>query len=478
MANEGNRDENKEGNSKRIDKFPAEIQATPNQATPIQDIPSTVSIGDYDKAQKQIIDKVSESAEKGKIKQVHTISILRKNPINATPSKANNIQATPSAPSLEENSFSKRANLKRKSASAKKMANEGNRDENKEGNSKIEKLPAEILLKILNFLEISNLLKCSQTSKTFRHFCFGPGFDKSLCEKINLSNMKIHSQFLQKLIRCGCKCLNLNEAKIIGTLKIVGHSQLNQLDLSGCTAEHQSVFGELLKSCHLLQTLTFTQEVEEDVMSQLTAQNGQTLQVMNYWQGNEEKRRWRPDVLESSTIEFIIKNCPKLKELTFWNGHNEDYEKNRSEIDQKCYYCMIFRIHVDQLVTDISPQIMKFDFGYSYFTDEQIQLLVTRCTKIKELRVLAHDNITHEAVTHIIDNLSNSLENLVLTGVHIDYRKMFAVKSMPKLKTLGFYRAPLRSEDMNHVEMRELRKKLDDVSVNGCPPYTSEVEKN
>ena len=139
---------------------------------------------------------------------------------------------------------------------------------------------------------------------------------------------------------------------------------------------------------------------------------------------------------------------------------------------------MIFRLHVDQLVTDISPQIMKFDFGYSYFTDEQIQLLVTRCTKIKELRVLAHDNITHEAVTHIIDNLSNSLENLVLTGVHIDYRKMFAVKSMPKLKTLGFYRAPLRSEDMNHVEMRELRKKLDDVSVNGCPPYTSEVEKN
>ena len=85
MANEGNRDENKEGNSKRIDKFPAEIQATPNQATPIQDIPSTVSIGDYDKAQKQISDKVSESAEKGKIKQVHTISILRKNPINATP---------------------------------------------------------------------------------------------------------------------------------------------------------------------------------------------------------------------------------------------------------------------------------------------------------------------------------------------------------------------------------------------------------
>ena len=360
-------------------------------------------------------------------------------------------------------------------ASGKKMANEGNSDENKKGNSeRIEKFPAEILLKILNFLEISDLLKCSQTSQTFRKFCF----DNSLCEKINLSNMKIHSQFLQKLISCGCKCLNLNEAKIIGTLKIEGHSQFNQLDLSGCTAEHQSVFGELLKSCHLLQTLTFTQEVEEDVMSQLTAQNGQTLQVMNYWQGNEEERRWRPDVLESSTIKFIIKNCPKLKELTFWNGQNEDYEKNRSDIDQKCYYCIIFRVHVDQLVADISPQIMKFDFGYSYFTDEQIQLLVTRCTKIKELRVLAHDNITHEAVTHIIEHLSNSLEKLVLTGVNINHRKMFDVKSMPKLKTLGFYRAPLRSEDMNHVEMRELRKKLDDVSVNGCLPYTSELEKN
>jgi hypothetical protein len=106
--------------------------------------------------------------------------------------------------------------------------------------------PAEILLKILDPLETDDLIKCSQTSKRLRKI----SFDDSLWKKVNLSKKRVHTNFLQKVISKGCICLNLNEAKVIGTLRLENESQLKQLDLSGCTADNEFLFEELLKSCH------------------------------------------------------------------------------------------------------------------------------------------------------------------------------------------------------------------------------------
>ena len=119
---------------------------------------------------------------------------------------------------------------------------------------RFEDFPAEILLNILNFLEINDLLKCSQTSKRIKVICY----DDSLWQKIDLSKRKVPTKFLLKVITYGCKSLNLNEAKVVGTLRLKNESQLTNLDLSGCTASRR-VFEELLKSCHYLQKLTFTQ---------------------------------------------------------------------------------------------------------------------------------------------------------------------------------------------------------------------------
>ena len=106
--------------------------------------------------------------------------------------------------------------------------------------------PAEILLKILGSLETDDLIKCSQVSKRLRKI----SFDDSLWKKVNLSKKRVHTNFLQKVISKGCICLNLNEAKVIGTLRLENESQLKQLDLSGCTADNEFLFEELLKSCH------------------------------------------------------------------------------------------------------------------------------------------------------------------------------------------------------------------------------------
>ena len=173
---------------------------------------------------------------------------------------------------------------------------------------KFEEFPSELLLKIFSFLEIVDLIKCSQASKRIKVICY----DGSLWQKINLSKKRVPTEFLQKVIDYGCKWLNLNEAKLIGTLRLESKSQLHHLDLYGCRAENKSVFEELFKSCHSLQTLSFTQEVD---ISQVTAQNGKTLQILNCF--SEFGRK-----LDLSYIKCIFKNCSELKELHFWNGVN------------------------------------------------------------------------------------------------------------------------------------------------------------
>jgi hypothetical protein len=92
---------------------------------------------------------------------------------------------------------------------------------------RFEDYPAEIFLKILNFLEIKYLLKYSQTSKRIRVI----SYDDSLWKKVNLSKKKVATEFLQKVINYGCKSLNLNEAKVVGTLRLENESQLTNLDL-------------------------------------------------------------------------------------------------------------------------------------------------------------------------------------------------------------------------------------------------------
>jgi len=143
---------------------------------------------------------------------------------------------------------------------------------------RFEDFPSEILLKILNFLEINGLLKCSQTSKRIRVICY----DDSLWQTVNLSKKKVPTKFLKKVISRGCKSLNLNEAKLVGTLKLKNESQLTHLDLSGCSAMSH-VFQELLKSCHYLQKLSFTQPLNFETLSTLTSQNGKTLEVLYCW---------------------------------------------------------------------------------------------------------------------------------------------------------------------------------------------------
>ena len=75
--------------------------------------------------------------------------------------------------------------------------------------------------------------------------------------------MTVPTEFLQKVIGYGCKSLNLSKANLVGTLRLENKSQLTYLDLLGCSAMNH-VFEELLKSCHYLQKLEFTNNINVD----------------------------------------------------------------------------------------------------------------------------------------------------------------------------------------------------------------------
>ena len=68
-------------------------------------------------------------------------------------------------------------------------------------------------------------------------------------------------------------------------------------------------------------------------------------------------------------------------------------------------------------------------------------------------------------MTHILDHLSPTLEELDLTGNNIDFRKLFQLRLMPKLKILDNLDYEKRGEIVH-----ELREQLPHVSVNGYPP--------
>jgi len=324
--------------------------------------------------------------------------------------------------------------------------------ENLQDNSiRFEDFPEEILLKMLNFLEINELLKCSQTSKRIRVICY----DDSLWQTINLSKKKVRTEFLKKVISHGCKSLNLNEAKLVGTLRLKNESQLTNLDLSGCSAMSH-VFQELLKSCHYLQKLTFTQPLNFDTLSAMTSNNGKTLQVLNCWWEHQSREA---NNLDLPSIQSILENCTELKELNFWNGIFPDS-------DNINYHCGIYLGVVDYLVNNISPNVEKFSIRASDFRDQHIKILVSRCSRIKELR-FACLKITNDSITQIIDHLQPTLEKLELTNCSIVTKtKKFQLRLMPKLKILDCL---LYRWDIVH----ELREQLPDVSVNGYSPMAT-----
>ena len=153
-------------------------------------------------------------------------------------------------------------------------------------------------------------------------------------------------------------------------------------------------------------------------------QNGQTLQTLNL-RGCSG--------LDLESIQKITKNCVELKIIDF----------ALTELSKDS---------INFLVTNLNLKVQKIDLGsLRNFTDEHLKALVTRCNKLSVLNLL-NTSITNDSLTHIIENLQQTLEKLdVYMCDDVTYAKLTMLRSMLKLKDLNYMGSAGEIQDLKNV---------------------------
>ena len=302
----------------------------------------------------------------------------------------------------------------------------------------LDDLPDEVILNILGLLDIKGLLLCGQVSKRLRAIAN----DESLWLKVNLYHRKVPYDFIEKAAGNGCQYLGLFACDIIGFTGI-SKSSLNLKYLNvrgGC----QGVL-KLIQNCSSLQKLSVAHLILDhsvDFDFQYICQNRQTLQVLDL-QGSKLDFCYHTEL-----VQDLLTNCAYLTELNI-----------------STYSVMLLdRDLIKALVDNLTPTILKVSLGgQKNLQDEHVKKLVKRCNNITHLD-LKYTSITKDSVDSIYEQLKTSLQKLRIKGseTHIDFAKLFLLKSMPALKTL-ICDEPVNDNEEEGIE--NLKQQLPHVST-------------
>jgi hypothetical protein len=295
----------------------------------------------------------------------------------------------------------------------------------------LQDLPDELILKIFGFVKQKDLLHLAQVSSRTSVI----SKDSSLWKSVRVSFVKkVTTSFLQQVIDRKCMYLDLESAKMEGTLNLKGHSELKVLDISNCEA-NDGVLEELIGSCHSLEQIgTMKLTITSVMLRNICEQNGRTLQLlsMNHCRG-----------LPSNSIELIISNCITLTKLNLFDV----------EISENA---------VNDLINFLNPNIETLTFGFGdVVKDLHVEALVKRFKKIKHLGIKSC-GISNLTVTHIAHHLKESLVRLHLEAEYIFCAKLHDLKSMQKLEYLACARLSY------HGRRSEEMKRLRDLLTNAC----------
>jgi len=298
-------------------------------------------------------------------------------------------------------------------------------------------LPAEILLKILLYLDcVYDKIRCGQVCKRLRAI----RSEKLFWKNTIIFRKKLKPDFLQCILDGGCKYLSLRACVLKGSLKLTKTYQLKHLDLGEC--EGDKVARELIASCNSLEKLSLPKlsgslidyEFNLNLISKsVGSQNGKTLKVLEMGQQIWFSR------LRSEVVHHIVDYCNELTEL-----------------------CIIFCLDedsIDYCVNHLSPKLEKLSFEFEkHIRDDHFLILVTRCNKLKELN-FARTSITDSSVLNIKRHLWSTLEKLDVSYSEIKFSTLIQLKSMPKLKVL-------RCKHLSSDEIEKLKKEIPHASIN------------
>ena len=237
---------------------------------------------------------------------------------------------------------------------------------------RLECLPEEILLNIVNHLPIQDLLHFSHVSKRIRRICQ----DKTLWKLVDLSYKKVKPEFIKAVLENDCENLNLRHAKIEGFIKLSKTSKLMCLNLHVRYNWEisKAFFDEILLSCCSLQKLVLGEPghlLDTTLLQRIFSKNGQTLETLRFgcsyfgWSHNQFG-----NMRSMTLVKLIVNHCTKLQELNLecWDLPHDA---------------------LTQLVRGLSPEMKKVSLAGNYeLTDEHIETLVRRCKQIIALDTL------------------------------------------------------------------------------------------
>ena len=335
--------------------------------------------------------------------------------------------------------------------------------------SKIQDLPDELVLKILRKSETKDLISCGQVSQRLRKI----SHDGSLWTTASLEKKIVKTDLLEMILSKGCKILNISNSTFVGTLSSNIKSQLRVLDLSqelGVTkeptvgslgvTENIKFFEELLLLCRSLQHLEMKGLPITPKMAVGICKNGKTLQKLNLNYTFVDELSYS-DNQPYDSFQEIVKWCQELKEVDMnyideIEGFNYmDGDEGRTHDDIGVYYDLQY------LVTNISPNVEKLNLSSNCIVDEQVEILLNRCKKLKRLSLKAK-SITNVSLRNIRQYLNLTLEELSLGPCDIRFTSCLKLKSMPRLKILNLY-----CKKENDQVIQNLRLHLPHLKING-----------
>ena len=328
----------------------------------------------------------------------------------------------------------------------------------------LQDLPDEIILKVINYLQIKDLIRCGDTSKRIRNI----SRDESLWQKLNTSklsgifstlNLKFQKHnlpidFLKMVLENGCKYLHLESTVLCSPMELGNVtkdkmclkkvSKLRCLDLKCCMAS-RDCFEEILISCYSLQKLSITSGFFHVLFSQkmiesICYQNSRTLKTLNL-RGCEG--------LNLDSIQKITNNCKNLTNVDF-SGTCLSEES------------------IKFLVSNLTSTVEKLNLDNLYdVKDDHVKTLVKRCDKLS-LLILRQTPIT--TLTPIVENLEKTLEKLDVSCCYsLTYAMLINLKSMSKLKVLNCSYCYSIDQELLKKEMPTLRFKAFSVDEEELP---------
>ena len=172
----------------------------------------------------------------------------------------------------------------------------------------LEDFSDEVILNVLRFLNIEDIIRCSQLSKRFRRI----SQDESLWLKVNLSLRIFNRNYLQVVLNNGCKYLGLYHSRIKNCdndFILKKPCQLRYLDYSYCQCRDRSkdgVLERILFSCNSLEKLSLARiTISSEITNGICVLNGSTLNTLDLCCAK----------FDQDSFQQIIKACVELTEL-------------------------------------------------------------------------------------------------------------------------------------------------------------------